>query len=549
MSSIIVPKFDANRGWRNWHISEIYTGNAGTGEYVPNIDDMVIDWQAGFKRVVAVDLTTGISTLEMWQEPSDNNSGDDVDVILGTGPGEQSESFRAFIDTTTLPFTLAISSFIHVYGSTNSHVKLFKGTEIGEDGVVISAYYDNNGTFLGENLPLESVKAGSSVSPTIKTPMVGSCNVKLDDGEVVTLVAYTASGKPTCTAKLLVFNTSFIRTTDASLRYVTDIAIKSSYLSDTDTTVLEYPINVPISTVNVKGVVTYSNGDSDEYTIDGDKFSLFGLDSYIATVLGQRVPLVLSYKLSADEYCYTINAGKNGRVTKPYYASSVKVDGTYAVKLFAFPVWVNATQGYRLEYYLYNLDRDEVYYATPYVTYGATSGVFEPMTWGVAQTLNVQIDLNRVNGKFKAYRHAQTFTVTLLKPGTENQDNWFVEWAQNSGTKYGIGLAATVAQVNANQYTLDIDCGFNSEAEWLSNVYSNLEPLYDSAAEAAPPTPNYMVIVYGNQRIEKPISIWNQKMTMTTTLAQGQNIYLEFIKRTPVTDLKLAVGCLPVHLI
>lgn len=548
MSAIIVPKLSPYPGFNMWHISEVYTGT-GTGEYVPNVGDGIIDWDAGIYRVISVDITTGLSTKEAWSAPSDNVAEDDVDVILGTGPGEQSESFRLYVDTSTLPYAMAISSFLNIYGSSNTHVKVFKGTDISSTGIVLSAYYDSNGTFLGENIPLEGVKQGSSTSPTVKVPMVGSCVEKLDDNEVVTVVAYTATGKPTCSAKLLVSNTAFIRSADASLRYITDIAIKSSYLSATDPTVLEYPINVPISTVNVKGVVTYSNGDSDEYAIDGEKFALFGLENYIATVLGQRSPLVLSYKLSSDEYCYNIATGKNGRITKSYYASSVKVSGTYAVKLFVFPVWVSAVQGYRLEYYLYSLDRDELYYATPYVVYAANGGTFEPLTYGVAQTLNVQIDLNRVNGKFNQYRHAQTFTITLLKPGTENQDNWMIEWSQGSGTKYGIGLSADIEMVNANQYTLDISCNMNSEAEWLRNVYEYVEPIYDSSSETGPLTPNYMVIVYGSTRIEKPISLWNTVFNMKTGLKQGQNVYLEFIKRTPITDLKVGIAALPVHLV
>ena len=546
MSTIIVPIFDPNRGWKMWLRSEIYTGS-GTGQYVPNVDDAVWDWTQGTYRVIAVDQTTGLSELEEWVEPTDNGAGDNVDVILGVGPGEQSESFRLYIDRSSIPYTMAVSSYLHVYGSQNTHVKLFKGTEIGAEGVVISAFYDNNGTFLGENIPLELAETQATTNHAIKTPMVGSTSQLLEDGEVVTLVAYTATGKPTCTAKLLVLNTAFIRSTDAAMRYITNIAIKSTYLSNSDTTVLEYPINVPISTANIKGVVAYSNGENVELAIDGEKFNLFGLENYIATVLGQRQPLVLSYKLSANEYCYNIPTGQNGRITKTYYASSVKVDGTYAVKLFAFPVWISQAQGYRLEYYLYNLDRDEVYYATPYVVYGSTSGTFEPLTYGVAQTLNIQIDLNKVNGKFNQYRHAQTVTITLLQPGTESQDNWKIEWAMNSGVSYGAGLAAKIAMVDANIYHLDISCNFNSEAEWLRNVYEYLEPLYDSSSEAAPPIPNYMVLVYGTFRVEKPISLWNQTMVMATALNQGQNVYIEFIKRTPVTDLKLAVGALPVH--
>ena len=84
---MIQPIFDSNRGFREWLRSEIYTGPTGTGVYVPNVDDKVWDWVQGILRVVAVDMSTGLSTLQAWQAPAEPEPENRLDILSGVGPG------------------------------------------------------------------------------------------------------------------------------------------------------------------------------------------------------------------------------------------------------------------------------------------------------------------------------------------------------------------------------------------------------------------------------------------------------------------------------
>lgn len=547
VDTAIVPISDPARLFKVWLISEIYTGKSSGGAYVPNINDAVWDWEQGLFKVTFVDYSTGLSQLTKYKPPKDSNSLSDNDILLGAGPGAISESYRAFIDTNVMPHTLALDSRLHIYGTTNSYIKVFKGTDIGSNGQVVSAFYDQSGTFLGENIPLELVAMNDATNYAIKTPMVGYTKQKLSDGEVLTAVVYDDAGEARSVALLLVKNTAFVRTTDASKQYITGVSIESPFLSKSNPKLLEYPINLPIEGVSMMGVVEYSDGSKRRMPIDGTKFSLYGLDNYVATILGQNIPLVLSYKMSSDEFAYGLTTAESKKISEIYAASTVKAVGAYSVKLFVYPVWVDELNGYRLEYFLYNLDREQVYYVTQYVTLGSNSKAFNPLSYGVTQEITVAIDLSKVDGRFANYRHVQTFAISLLGPGNEQRNNWSIQFSSGQNPPYGLGLKAAMTFVNVNYWKVNLSCDLNSQEEWLRNVFYNTQPLYNPDSEVECPAPNFFRMVFGSRKIECAVSQWNAEMVVANDLKEGEVLYLEFFKRTQDTDLELGVSGLIVH--
>lgn len=538
---------DPNRSFRTWHISEIYVPGH-TGRYVPNPDDLIVDYTEGFFRVASVDYTTGVSTLVKWVLPRVNENFNDEDILLGAGPGLPSESYRALIDTSVFPHTLALDSRLRVYGTTNSYIKVFKGRNVGVTGEVISAFYDQNGTLLGENIPLELVATEDAGNIAIKAPMVGHTLRQLPDGEVVTAVVYDDVGQPRSVNPLLVLNTAFIRTTDAAAKYIVGISLESPFLSETDPGLIEYPINMPVEGLNIVGVVTYSDGSKLRLPIDGTKFALYGLDNYIASIQGQQVPLVLTYKLSLNEFNYIGVPSPNGHISVPYRATTLESDGAYTVKLFAYPVWVSDLVGYRLEYFLYNLDRDTVYPVTNLVEMATGSRAFDPLQYGVVQRITVAVDLNRVDPQFAAYRHAQTFEITLMRDGDSSYgDNWTIGFDPGQDPPYGSGLSAISQFINVGNWKLDVSCGATTLENWLDRVFYATRPLYDPATELKAPEPNFFAVVTPSGRAEFPIDMWNSEITVEQAPAEGKLVYLEFIRRGSTTDLQLGVSGLVTH--
>ena len=540
---------DPDRGFRTWSYGDIYLG-PDTGVYVPNVGDLVVDFNSGFFRVSEVDFTTNLSTLIPWEPPATSGEGNQ-NLLLGGGPGSASESFRMFLDTSVTPHTLSPDANLHLYGSLITYYKVFFGTNITEEsGEVISQMYDGSGNFLGNQIPMEAVTIPAAPGQsTIKTPVVGYTSRTMQTGEVVTLVCYDAEGNVVTRSQLVVVESSVISQGDATKKFISSISIRSPNLNDSDPTVIEYPINVTVESLPLIGVVRYTDGSVREYPIDGTKFSILGLNDYVATIVGQSIPILISYQLGNDEISQSLIPTANGRLTVPYTVRSLPIDGSYEVKLFVYPVWQNASEGYRLEYWLYSLDRDVFYNATPHVEMGSNSNAFNPTQYGITQTITVAINIEQVHVNLSPYRHVQTFQISLLANGTAAgpSDVWEIFNTPNSGNGYGRGVSADISLVSANNYNLDVSCDQASLELWLQHLYYRTEPLFNSGAETIAPAPTHFRLVVGVNEYEYTINQWDQTLTISSPPNEGELIYIRWIKRVDGTDLQLGISGLPVN--
>ncbi|MBN22771.1 MAG: hypothetical protein CL678_15910 [Bdellovibrionaceae bacterium] len=542
--NVVVQIYDPSRGYREWLASQIYTGPDGTGVYVPNVDDKVWDWEQGTFRVTAVDPSTYLSTLSKWVPPSTQGAVNTNDILLGSGPGTISESYRLYIDTSVQPHTLCIDSRLRAYGQDLSYAKVFRGYDAGVNGEVISSYYDQGNTLLGENIPLETVVMPDSQNVAVKTMMTGYTTAQLMDNEPCVVVFYSDSGQARSINVLLAKNTAFIRTTDASLKYITGIHLESPSLSEADDRLIEYPENTTLESLTLFGVVTYSNGETKKMPIDGNKFSLFGRDAFVASHQGQRIPLGLNYKLSSNEVNYIANSGLSKTINEPYFATTTAVNGAYTIKIFAYPLWVDAINGYRMEYFMANLDRQQIYRVTPYIEYGSDSPVFNPTLYGVSQNLTIALDLSNVNGTFPKHRHVQIIQVSLLARGDEaTSQRWTVAFTPDQSPVYGQNAEAKVSFSNVNFWNMTIDAGANSKEEWLRKLFYSTQPLYNTGIEAEAPEPNFFRLVVGTWSVEQAISQWSAEFVVPSGLLnEGSLVYLEFFRRTQSTDLQLGIS-------
>lgn len=537
----LVPISDPDRGFRVWGKHEIFTG-IGPGRIVPNKGDLIYSKVDGFLEVTLVDYTTGLSSTEparnIFVQPTDDS---EASRLIAGGTGRPSESYRAYIDTSVTPHTLTIDSHLHVYNSDAKFIKIFKGTVI-EDGIVISRHYDQNGNLLGENIPLERVPNVDSSNVSVLSPVVGYSSESLQDGQTVTAVVYGDNNAKLSVNHLIVQNTAWIRKANPNVRYVTGIELVSPFLSTSDPNMLECPINLPLEHIARTARVHYSDGYVRELPLDGDKFALHGSKSFVSTILGQRKPATLTYYFSGDERGVGSINGDTLHTFEPYTLTTIKVDGAYSVKLFTYPVWIDAVHGYRLEHWLLNLERDFVTNVTNFVEIATNSREFDPLAYGIAQDMIFAIDLSKVDSRFKNYRHLQTTRITLRAPGLDKGvTNWTVQYDRNKEV-YGENLKAEVTFVNANLWHLNIANGFNSVEEWLRHVYERTYPLFDETVEDREPTPTHFKIIAGNYIADWPISEWNRNFTINNLMNRGECIYLQFYRRSADTDLQLGVS-------
>jgi hypothetical protein len=545
----IAPIYNPYDRWQSWNINEVYTGTIGAGKFVPKIDDIVFEIVGNsIIRYIVRDIDPFALIAQLQRETLANT--DDLsqeDIIFGVGVSTPSETYRVYVDKSVIPFTLTIDARNKIYGSMSNYCKIFKGTDTSTGGQVISRMYDTVNNFLGENIPLELVAYDNLTNLSIKTVAPAFTNANLTDGEIVTAVIYNDQGGVVSRRQMLVVNTAFIRSADASKKYVTDISLRSLFMSPVNDRLIEYPVNVPLAGLNLTGRVTYSDGSYKEYPVDNTRFSIYGFNGYLATIVGQRINLVLKYNLQQNELSYNLTMLNNAQISQEYEAVTLNVDGSYNLKLYGYPVWLDDANGYRLEWFLYNLDRNIKYNVTPYVVINSDFRPFNPTLYGVVQNLNVSINIQNANGAFKNYIHAQTIDIVLNRRGSERFNNWTVGFSPDQQPRYGVDTFATAYFMNVNQWRVILDCGALDFETWLTRVYYRSEPLFDSSTEEGPVVPNWFALVIGDRVIEYPITDWNKELIINGTIQNNTTVYLRFFKRTGDTDLELSIAGLPMY--
>lgn len=547
----VSPVHNPNARWQIWNMNEIYLGATADGKYVPKIGDVVMEILGdtitnyivvGINEVTLVPIFREQDISRLTEQLSEN------DILFGVGPGTQADTYRVYLDKSVNPYRLTVDARLRVAGSNCHLAKIFKGADVSENGIVISGIYNAQGVIVSENVPLELAAFDTIENHAIKVVAVCNTTFDLADGEVVTAVFYDTAGFVVSKRQLLVENTGFIRSTDASRKYVVGISLETPFLSTQVGRQINYPLNVPLNALNLIGVVEYSDGSKVRMAVDGTRFSVSGLDAYAATIIGQKAKIVLKYKLALNEIAYGVYTGSENHISEIYDIITSEANGNYAVQLFAYPVWVDPVSGYRLEWFLYDLDRSISYNVTPNVVINGSVSAFDPKLYGVKQTISVTVNLRSVNGSYKNFNHVQFLDIILNKSGTSRPDfdavpNWEVASVSGQVPTYGTDVHATFIRQAANLFKVKVMGAMNTLEGWLDKVYKPTNPLVDTYSESQAPTPTHFQVIVGNNTVqEHTIDEWNVEMTMNQNVANDGTLFIKFIKRTTDGDLQLAAA-------
>lgn len=539
----VTPIIDSDRRFNVWKMSDVYSTDASsTGRNVPNVDDLVVDYSNGWWRCTHVDFETGYSTLIPWAFNNISDNTDESDIVIG-GNSATSDNYRIYVNTNKVPYDFSFDVRLKIYGSAASYVKVFKDGNI--EGSPISAIFNSAGVMTSENIELESVVIPNTTVKAIKVPKQGNLVEMVETGEVLNAVVYSNSGAVLAIFKAIVVSTNFVRTIDAGKKNITNISLVSPYLSAGDDRLIEYPSNMTVDSSSLIGKVTYNDGSTQRYPVDGRKFKMLGLDNYVTTQLGQTVPLVLTYTLANDEYSNNVKEVNGVRfINKSYSLTTIDSDNLYSVKLFVVPYWSSPNNEWRLDYYLYSLERDNIYKVTNYIEYGVNSSPFkgDASKWGVAQKITVSMNLDKLGSSFKYYRHVQDFTITLHQAGSNTTSSGYYTLEYDNDSVFGRISFANLSLTEAGATVLDFSGGNTVVTNWLEHAYRSTEPLYFPFGEAAAPTPTHVKILIGNNwSREVPIKDMLSPITgITTRVEQGDLIRLEFIANYNAKRLQLA---------
>nr|UVX43069.1 MAG: hypothetical protein [Bacteriophage sp.] len=538
-----VPKYKQDGIGLFWMMKDIYTGPNGTGEYVPNVGDAILDWTAGWFKVISV--VDNIATWVSWEAPSNNTS--EEDVMFGTVPAVPGQSSRVWYNTSVTPYSLDFDARLRIYGSGLTHFKIFKGTDISATtGKVIGYTIDTGGAKDSENIPFELVGTDTITNIAIWVGVTAYTSEALTDGDTVTAVYYKGE-IPAGYQTFIIKDSSLVRTGSASQKAIRSLVLNSAFLSDSADKQFDVPMGTTIDSLGITGVITYSDGSTRTLTPDGSKLTIAGFDDFAAMVIGQRINVVATYYLDSTEQSDIVQTnGTRNFITTTYSAVVTEADGAATVKLFVVPKWVSDSVGYSLDYWLYRLDRQDFYYVTPFVQMGTNSADFQPKLYGTRQRLTVVIDLNNVSTTYKEIRHSQTFEITLARDGLSAGDPWFLRWTVGQNPAYGQGVSAKFKFGSVGNWGLKVDCGAATYNQWLDALYYRCQPLYYPGTETKAPAPTHFnVYVSNTYQVEYPISQWNQELTFQSGGVEGQSVVIQWIYRDGTTGNALYLGASP----
>lgn len=534
------PIYTQSAAWKMWSIHEIYMGNTGQNKYIPKINDWVIEPETGITyRVSDLNNITFIPELS----PINISYSSSIDKIISS----TNDNYRIYFDKSVTPWTLAVDGFMHIYSSTATVARIYKGAFI-DNTKIISRRFDNNGNFIGHDIPLQVVAMNSHTNYAIKNIPGCNTNSELIDGELCTVVIFDSNNKVLVRTNCIVEESTFVAQAYSEQKYITNIFMKSAFISVSQPDDVNYPVNLPLASFNPIGVVQYNDGSQIEYPVDGDKFKLYGLDQFVSTIIGHKVPLVLSYRMDANEAALDSVKNNNYYITRPYTLKVSNPNTSYNVKLFIYPVWINEINGYSYKAFLMNLDRNVLFDVTTLVNLASNSPTFNPTAYGITQRLIFSINLVNVSGIYNNFLHVQTVDIVLRGRANEptNINIWEVGTQVPTSIPYfGTNLRATRDNVVNNR--VHIHNNFNTVEEFITNLYRNTIPLFNPNTELKAPEPTHFEIRYLDESIIVPINEYNNRFTFNTNIIMFSNIEIIFLKQTISGYLKLSVSSLTVR--
>uniref|UniRef100_A0AAU7PF97 Virion structural protein n=1 Tax=Burkholderia phage vB_BgluM-SURPRISE13 TaxID=3159457 RepID=A0AAU7PF97_9VIRU len=544
-----IKNWDTNPLWKTWAKAEIYLGGDAAGRYIPKINDYVEDYDYMITYKVTALSDLWVPTL-VRVTPLPIASMDSEDVLLG----QTKDAFRCFIDKTVTPHRLQVDARCYVNARNASTARVYRGNPVNGVEEIISLVLDQSGLPIGTQIPLQLGVMPNGINKAQYYIPTAYTTFDIADGEFLYVTLFDDTGALLSSKDLRAVVTSFTASTDQSIAAVTGISLQGPLVSKLVGNRLEVPLNLTLNSINLYGLVSYNSGSSKQYNVDGTRFELLGMREFAPTQAGEHATFKLKYNLLGGEVSYTGGAvGTNRFIMQDVDVVVVDVENQLTVKLYPFPVWQDPVNGYRLRWFMLNLDRDIVYDVTGLVELGANSPAFSPTLYGVKQNLTMAIDLSKVNGSWRAYRFVQTVGITLLKAGA-NFDGvstlWKIAFDPNQTPEYGDLNVVKSKFINQNLCEVNMQSGYGSLENWLDAFYTNTRPLTNPQLESDPVVPDHVIFSDGGSVNTIRLAIadyWNMKFTVNFPVLQDQTWFLTFVKQGPTDDLILGQAGVPIQ--
>lgn len=455
-----------------------------------------------------------------------------LESIFGLPGGFQGEAVLG-IDYSVRPNRAVIDGQVMCPGA--AYALLYRGNVVGAEGEVISVLYGSNRQMISNRIPVKLAALHELTNSEIMVTEPFSVNKnesELPDGSRVTLVWFDHAGNPIPKARTLsVMHTAIMRDHHVGKKYITKVSLIAPWFTNSnDADTLYVPMNTELQSLAFRAQVHYSDGSrSEELPIDGSKIKLFGVNEHKPSTSGQRGTLTLVYDLDKDESMYEAQPGSPNQYRKSFWVLATDFDGAYSPRIYSYPDW----QGnqYRLRHFLTDLNRGFSVEVTEHVRLNELSPAFRPTTYGVEQTLELNLRLSDTVPSFKPLIMRQSITYVLKGPGGDTGSKFSVRYSYDRPSYNDVTLRAVNMADGKQEITFGV--AFGNQKEWLDTLYSGLEPGYSVTMENGPLTPTHFQIIASSTKVyEFSLSDWNKKLYLDQQEPQGRMVAIRWIHQT-----------------
>jgi len=496
MSELNVLRIDDNRGFGWWNLPEIFKGkdSVNNGTVVPNVDDGVIDWDNNriyrvTKRELIRDANYRLVDVVVELTAVDMAKFSPLSVLMENQPLYQPHVCeKIYLDTSVTPFTMSIDDRYIIPGTDATNCKLFKGTNTGGTGVVLSQTFNPEGRLISENVDLEQIYDNNN---TWKRPKVFHTNWRLDDNEICTLVIYSADGGVMGEHYFTIKNSNLIRRNDKSQVSITGITLVSSMLSPTDDFLLLLPVNVPVVNGDFRAKLHYSDGSNNIIRIDGNKCVISGLGNFNVGVPNLTTNLVLTYYPDVEEPTLNVNNPLLRNISSIYRVKSVQADPATMFQIFVCPYYNHETEKFNNKYYLLGMLYSLLIEIPNDVLTITGDSSYDKLSEELTYHLSLAVS-DLIPETLLGVRVTQVTKVTFGDIN-ERGANFLIDYlGQNN--QYGDGVYAEYSDLG--NYAMSVKSGCITPQQWLNKLYRPLNTLYDETLRLSAPDPTHFRIKY-----------------------------------------------------
>lgn len=535
--NVEAPSID--RGHRTWGIDQVFMGpemslDPNKTYVVPNQGDVVRDVENRKEYYVHAIGENYTPDLRPW-EP--NLSPDtQKNLLIGYGVGAVNEAYRIYYNRRTVPNTLTISQYCYVNGNEVVGYKLFRGYETGDNGEVISRYYDASGDYLGNVIPVEKFYR----EPEWKL-MPGISHVQdnlLSHGDIVTAVFINRNGTECSSAILKVEETNLTPALNQPFREVINVTVKSPHLDKNDSSVLKVPNNTMLTDLMMEGAVHYKDGTTRTFKFDQTHGQVFGLEGRVLTRPDSEYDISVSYYLQDDEFCTEAKDGVRKHYSFPMVVKTFEPDSSNAVKLFVVPKFDKPGVGYKLQYWLYDLERNVPIDVTNKIDYHDLYE-FNPLDYGNRQRIQPTLDLSEVHPRYSPFIYTQEIEMHLLGEPNNNNDGWRMRYSLGTGW-IGEDLEAFLITDDDKLY-LDIGNNYTRWEQFFVDLYRKIGPISDEPNEIYASDPTHVIVERDGVEVRLDRDSFNEPFLWPSTIAANDTVSLRWVNRINSRDYHLGV--------